>query len=83
MLQVPEWKLGLKGEVVRRDAVPMLLPAWEDLCARSAEDNVYYSPRYALALLDNAGRNEDVRFAVVWDQSTLVALLPLSIPRFV
>ena len=25
-----------------RAALPMLLPAWEDLCARTLEDNVYY-----------------------------------------
>ena len=33
--RVPDWKSGLRGEVLRRDAVPMLLPAWKDLCGRA------------------------------------------------
>ena len=73
---------SLKGEVFGRDALPMLLPVWEDLCARSAEDNVYYSPRYAQALLESAEKNTDVSFAVVWDDSRLVAFLPVTRPTF-
>ena len=42
-------------EVLARDALPTLVPAWQDLCARSVEDNVYYSPRYAQALLQSRG----------------------------
>ena len=30
MLQVPGWHLGLRGEVLGRDALPMLVPAWQD-----------------------------------------------------
>ncbi len=82
MLQVPGWNLGLRGEVLGRDALPMLVPAWQDLCGRAAEDNVYYSPRYACALLDSVERDKNVSFAVVWDQSSLVALLPFTRPAF-
>ncbi len=80
MLQVPGWDLGLRGEVLGRDALPTLLPAWQDLCGRIAEDNVYYSPRYARALLESVERDKNVGVAVVWDQSRLVALLPFTRP---
>ena len=80
MLQVPGWNLSLRGEVLGCDALPMLLPAWQDLCGRTVEDNVYYSPRYARALLESVARDKNVGFAVVWDQSRLVALLPFTRP---
>lgn len=78
MLQVAEWKVGLRGEVLGREALPTLLPQWQDLCGRSAEDNVYYTPRYARALLDSVEQDKDLRFAVVRDQMRLVALLPFT-----
>jgi CelD/BcsL family acetyltransferase involved in cellulose biosynthesis len=81
MLQVPGWTSGLRGEVLARDALPFFLPAWEDLCKRTVEDNVYYSPRYALALLNTVERKRNIRFAVVWDQEKLVALLPFATLR--
>ncbi len=81
MLQIAECRSGLRGEVLGRDALPVLLPHWQDLCGRAAEDNVYYSPRYALALMEGPERNTDVRFAVVWDQMRLVALLPFTRPK--
>lgn len=76
MLQVPGWKL--RGEVLGRDAFQELAPAWEDLCRRSVEDNVYYSPRYARALLDSVERDQGVALAVVWDGPMLLALLPFT-----
>lgn len=82
MLQVPGWYPDLRGEVLGRDALPMLLPAWEDLCARSVEDNVYYSPRYARALLESVERDQKVGFAVVWNAMRLVALLPFTRSKF-
>ena len=81
-LQVPGYEPGLTGAVVAQDALPTLLPAWEDLCGRSVEDNVYYSPRYARALLQSVERKENVRFAIVWDESRLVAMLPFTSPKF-
>jgi CelD/BcsL family acetyltransferase involved in cellulose biosynthesis len=80
MLQVPAWFSSLRGEVLGRDALPMLLPFWEDLSSRSVEDNVYYAPRYAKALLDSV-EGRDVRFAAVWEGERLMALLPFTRPR--
>lgn len=80
MLQAPGWTPGLRGELLGRDAVPTLVAAWEDLCGRSAEDNVYYSPQYARALLETTERTTKVRFAVVWDGPRLVAILPITRP---
>jgi CelD/BcsL family acetyltransferase involved in cellulose biosynthesis len=81
-LQVPRSELRLIGEVLAQNALPNLMPAWEDLCARCVENNVYYSPRYAVALLQSVERAQNVRFAVVWDGSSLVALLPFTSPSF-
>jgi len=82
MLQVRGSGPGLRGEILGRDAWPTLLPAWEDLCGRSIEDNVYYSPRYAQALLESVEKDKDVGFAIVWNESSLVAMLPFSSPKF-
>lgn len=78
----PDRKLSLRGEVLGRDTLPMLLPAWEDLCGRSVEDNVYYSPRYARALLESVERHTNIDFALVWDEKRLVAILPFTRPKF-
>ena len=78
MLQVPGWKLRLRGEVLRREALPALAPAWDDLCARPIEDNVYYLPRYACALIDNIEHDPSLRFAAVWQGPKLIALLPFT-----
>jgi len=80
-LQIPWSEPRLTGEVLARDALPTLVPVWEDLCERSVEANVYYSPRYAQALLQSVEGYQNVRFAVVWDRSSLVALLPFTSPR--
>src|SRR5436305_15205918 len=80
-LELPGNEPRLSGEVLARDALPTLVPAWQDLCARSVEDNVYYSPRYAQALLQSVEGRRHVRFAVVWDRSSLAALLPFTSPR--
>jgi hypothetical protein len=78
MLQVPDWKMQLRGEVLGPDALPGLVPAWEDLCARAIEDNVYYSPRYARVLIDTVEHRESLRFAVIWKHEQLMALLPFT-----
>jgi hypothetical protein len=74
----PDRKLQMRGEVLGRGAVPALAPAWQDLCSRAIEDNVYYYPRYARALIDNIDRDQHLQLAVVWEQANLVALLPFS-----
>jgi hypothetical protein len=81
MLQLAERSVGMRGEVLGRDALPGLLPSWQALSDRSVEDNVYYAPRYALALLDSVEKDVNVRFAAVWQEATLVALLPIATPR--
>ncbi len=68
----------LRGEILERDALLGIEPAWLDLCDRCAEDNVYYSPGYAKALLQSVERNTDVRFAVVWNEAQLVGFLPFT-----
>jgi CelD/BcsL family acetyltransferase involved in cellulose biosynthesis len=82
MLQVPARELDLRGEVHGRDDLPMLLPAWQDLCGRSIEDNVYYSPQYARALLASVEGERNVAFAVVWDEMRLAAMLPFTSEKF-
>lgn len=81
MLQNLKWDVALRGEILGRAALPALLPAWRDLSKRCAEDNVYYGPRYARALLDSVEKNADILFAVVWEGSELVAMLPVKMGR--
>ena len=82
MLQVSGRRLGLRGEVLDHDTLSTLRPAWEDLGRRSVEDNVYYGSRYAQALLETVEKDRKVAFAVVWDETGLVALLPFTRARF-
>ncbi len=82
MLQMANWSPGLVGEVLSYEDLQTLLPAWEDLCQRSVEDNVYYSPRYASALLESVEADGKVAFAVVRDGEKLLALLPFTSRKF-
>lgn len=56
------------------------IAAWQDLSSRAAEDNVYYAPQYALALLESVSRQEDVVFVTAREGARLVALLPVLRP---
>jgi CelD/BcsL family acetyltransferase involved in cellulose biosynthesis len=80
MLHVPRSNLRLRGELLTCDDLPRILPAWKALCDDSAEDNVYYSPRYSQALLDNV-EEKNIALAAVWAEASLVALLPFSRSR--
>ena len=71
----------MNGELLDANAVRRLDPYWAELCARSAEANVYYTPRYARALLDNLP-DKEVTFAVVWQDQRLIALLPVVLGSF-
>jgi CelD/BcsL family acetyltransferase involved in cellulose biosynthesis len=71
----------VRSEVVGREALSLLQGPWRELCARVVEDNVYYSPRYAGALLSSVEKNTDLYVAVVWHGADLVAMLPFTIPR--
>lgn len=82
MLQSPKWSVGLRAETIGRDGLSSILPAWEDLCARAAEDNVYYSPRYAQALIAHIDHRSSMSFTLVWHGARLVALMPVTEPAF-
>jgi len=81
MLQLSEIKSPLRGQIVGRDALTEFASAWHVLGENSIEDNVYYCPRYASALLANVDRDADVRFALVWENTDLIALLPFTAPK--
>ncbi len=55
--------------------------SWADLCSRAVEDNAYFSPLYALALLDTVARDKDIVFLTAWEGDRLMALLPVMRPR--
>jgi CelD/BcsL family acetyltransferase involved in cellulose biosynthesis len=80
MLQLKKSEPHIFKQVLDRRAVAKEISAWESLCARTIEDNVYYSPRYATALLTNIDRGQAVRFASVWKQGALIGLLPFTHP---
>ena len=74
--------------VLKRSMLANLLPQWQDLCKRSAEDNVYYAPHYMLPLLDTVAAKVDVRIVTAWDGDRLIALMPvvtngLSVPGII
>ena len=81
VLQVPAWSTRLRGEIVGRETLPDLYSRWGDLCSRSVEDNVYYTPRYARALLSTVEDETSVHLALAWDGTDLVGLLPFIRPR--
>jgi CelD/BcsL family acetyltransferase involved in cellulose biosynthesis len=58
-----------------------LQTAWADLCGRCLEDNVYYTPTYAGALLATVARHDAVKFIAAHDGPNLVALLPVVLAR--
>ncbi|MBX9826584.1 MAG: GNAT family N-acetyltransferase [Xanthobacteraceae bacterium] len=71
----------LRGELIGIEELRGIRPHWDDLCTRVVEENVYYTPQYAHALLDNLP-HEDVGVAVVWQGQRLVALLPGVLSSF-
>jgi CelD/BcsL family acetyltransferase involved in cellulose biosynthesis len=82
LLQLPAWSARTRDEIVDREMICNLIPAWEDLCRRAVEDNVYFSPRYARALLNSVERNSSVCFALAWDGTRLIGLLPFVKSKF-
>ena len=57
------------------------MPQWNDLAARGLEDNVYYSPKYALSLVETV-ESRKVSFLTLWQGEMLMALLPYTRPGF-
>lgn len=76
MLLVPDRMSGLHAEIVGPSALPDLTAHWKGLSDRAVEDNVYYAPKYADALLRNLDRHGRWQLALVWRGATLAGLLP-------
>ncbi len=79
MLTTPErGSRLLTSEIIGRESLAALLPQWKALSERSADDNAYYSPAYAMALLETVSAKDKVRFLTVRDGASLVAFLPFQ-----
>ena len=76
MLQTKSQASRLRGELIGVSEIHRIGSEWEDLCSRVIEDNVYYTPHYVHALLNNLP-NKAVAFALVWQDRRLVALFPV------
>jgi CelD/BcsL family acetyltransferase involved in cellulose biosynthesis len=61
-------------------ALRALVPDWEALAADSAEPNPFYEHWMLLPALEAYGA-QDFRCVVVWDNGTLVGLIPLHLER--
>jgi CelD/BcsL family acetyltransferase involved in cellulose biosynthesis len=48
------------------------------LCENSVEDNIYYSPQYAVPLLQSVNAETDVVFITTWQGEVLTGLLPIT-----
>lgn len=81
MLENRRWSTDLQAEILDREALAGITLAWQALCTRAAEDNVYYSPRYAQALLQTVESHSNLRFAAAWDGPELIGLLPFTQPE--
>jgi CelD/BcsL family acetyltransferase involved in cellulose biosynthesis len=81
----PQWKMKRQGGLVLatfdRVHLKSVQREWEDLIARAAEDNVYYSPNYALSLLETVGSGTSVRFVTAWDGDRLMAFMPVVLNK--
>jgi CelD/BcsL family acetyltransferase involved in cellulose biosynthesis len=71
----------IRSETFGREQMYAIDAAWQQLADNSIEDNVYYRPAYARALLDTVEANTDVRFATVWRGAQLIGLLPFVASR--
>ncbi|TVR11319.1 MAG: GNAT family N-acetyltransferase [Salinarimonadaceae bacterium] len=69
-------------KIIEAKAVSNIASTWMDLCGRTAEDNVYYTPNYALAILDANIPPGDVIFLTAWEDDDLIGLLPVTRQRF-
>jgi hypothetical protein len=79
---------GFTKIIYDHSGLSTLVPHWSDLCQRGTEENVYYSPHYALSLLETVSAKSDVRFVTAWDDGLLVSLQPivvaaLPVPGFI
>ena len=77
MLKRDDSETGFDHIVYGREGLQDLLPHWRDLAMRAAEDCVYYSPDYALALLGSVAARTKVRIVTCWSGGRLMGLLPV------
>lgn len=73
---------ALRTQLIDRNEFASLTPHWQRLADRCIEDNVYYSPHYALSLVETVARRVNMRMLTVWTGNTLVALLPVTTAAF-
>jgi CelD/BcsL family acetyltransferase involved in cellulose biosynthesis len=71
----------LKLDLLVSYRIDEITQLWEALCERTADDNAYYTPGYARALLNNINKG-DVIFVLAWDSSDLIGLLPVTRQEF-
>lgn len=77
MLKRPDSATRFETSVLDRSRMAGIVPQWRELSQRAAEDCVYFSPHYALALLDSVAAKDVVRFVTAWSEGRLMALLPV------
>jgi CelD/BcsL family acetyltransferase involved in cellulose biosynthesis len=70
-----------KFDLVKAPRMNELVQFWDDLCDRTADDNAYYAPGYANAILHHINKR-DVTFVLAWDDSDLIGLLPVTRQRY-
>lgn len=76
------WPAEPRTEILDRGSIPAFLPHWHALARNAAEDNAYYTPNYALALLDHIDAGRDIRFLLAWRGERLIGLLPVVFDRW-
>jgi CelD/BcsL family acetyltransferase involved in cellulose biosynthesis len=69
---------GFTLRVLGRSELPGMVPGWRALAGESAEDNVYYDPRYVLPQLETVATKAPLRFVTAWRGDALVGFLPVE-----
>jgi CelD/BcsL family acetyltransferase involved in cellulose biosynthesis len=73
--------VAARFELMDARSVGDMIGPWKDLCSRAADDNAYYAPTYATALLKTISAGE-VTFVLAWEDDDLIGLLPVTRQRF-
>jgi len=63
------------------DSLRAIIPDWEALAAEAAEPNPFYEHWMLLPALEAYGLGEDFQCILVWENGTLVGLLPMHLDR--
>lgn len=67
----------VSGRILDLSEMRECIDGWASLCQNLAEENVYYSPRYALALLGSLKGGKTPVFVTAWRKGELIGILPL------